>query len=259
MEKFNSAARLHRLFQSATQANQQAPAVAVWAGVFDIHIKDPNRLLMAVTGKLELVAEELDDVERRMRTTPDLYVQARTYEAPFGQLRNALNVAGLESPFGQLGHYIDNYTLLALDMCAGALPHEGDPIAEEDLEEIAAKLTELREHVEASELPDDAKAFFLGHISILEEALRDYRIRGPVVFVGADGAARILTALNKDLIEEHQDDGVFRGFLQRLRESYEWFGERARQFNTVANTLKALGWAAEGLRALGDNLPDLPG
>jgi hypothetical protein len=218
-QKYNSAARLHRLLSDAAELSGQKTAHEVWAAYFEIDIDDPTRSWTAVGKKLQLILDEFDLLELEMVNTP---LPTETFLPALRFLRKGIYLPQLGSQFSQFRSYFDSESLNILEICTALLPDDGVPIDEDELNDFATKLADFREEVESSDLPDIVKSFFLSHIDILQQAIVDYRIRGPVVFVEARFTAMSVSAQKAEDIAPHQDEPTVRNQMQRLSGFWEW-------------------------------------
>ncbi len=216
---YNAASRLFEIFAAVKEAPANTAAGRIWGEYFDIDEPDTRRHWMLVTEKLRLIYEELDLVERQMRATS---LPPHTYGREIGALRFALEPGALHQPVRNYAQYITDHSLDILSICASQIPDEGDPINLGDLEEISGSLAVLRDQVESSDLPSEVKGFFLNHIRILQTAIADYRIRGPIVFAEARGAAMTVSALDREVLRPYKDEPKVRDWLQQLDTVWKW-------------------------------------
>ncbi len=255
-QKYNSAARLHRLLAPVRRQHPGQPAIDAWARVFSIQTSNQNRRWMAVTQKLQLVLEEVDILEQQMHLTS---LRRHTYEDPLEQLRQALDVTALTSTFGEYLQYINDYTLNALDMYTDLLPDQGEPIDGDELDKVAESLADLRHQVErSSELPEYVRSFLLRQIQVLEDALSNYPIVGPAAFLRAQGLGAAIATLEQDVVERYPDNDEARSYLKQLGGTWQWVRERVVDVETMQKILTSGAWLARTALALGDGTGDLP-
>ncbi len=169
-------------------------------------------------------------------------------------IRYALDPSGLNNPVSNYSRHIDRYVLSALLWCAAALPSDGQLLTDNDLAGLNAQLRDLRELIETASLPTTLIHFFLHHVRILEDALRNYKVRGPTAFVTAHVSAVQHIAVNHGLIERHKDDIEVRAASKRLADVWEWIEERVQDIET---SHKALTYVAAGAAAVNGAAPHL--
>jgi hypothetical protein len=220
----NSAYRALRILRRAVDQNPNLSALDAWVRVFDIKSDDSIDRAFAVTNKLSLLYGEITSAREAMSVgafSPELY------EAAFNNALRAIDPAYLTATWSQFSQRLDPQTLNALAFCSELLPDEENPLGDEDIDSLWARLDELRTDVDKSELPDEVRQFILEQIDIIEAALDNYEITGARAFRRALVDASISYTEHESAVEEHKEtpevkalSGIW-GTLARMNERSE--------------------------------------
>lgn len=171
----NSAHRLLRVFQPAAQLPDNTNVLSAWCKVFGIEEGSTTKTSLRVAESLNGLHDELVVMDHQLSTTQ---LSKPLYERATVSIDAALSVMLLGGNWGQIKQYLTGETLLSLGFCAEILPNEEEDISPETLAELHALLGELRDVAESDGVNERLRELIRHHLSLLEKALFDYKIRG---------------------------------------------------------------------------------
>lgn len=210
MSKYeNSAARLFALISQATEKNGQITTAAIWADVLGLDTQLAEADPHAVQVQLKLVREELDLLERLMRSTnfsSDLY-------SPFiARVRSAVSVSNLAAAWANYSHFLNAETLLAFRYCSEILPSE-EEIDVEALQSILDKIQALRAEIRDATISKAYQDFILHQIEIVERGIHEYPIKGEKAIKAAFAAGLADVVVTEDAIIHESSSEVSSKFV----------------------------------------------
>lgn len=135
--------------------------------------------------------------------------------------------------WNDLRQRLTNETLDMLRVIASlTLETDSSTMSDEEVQELYTTLQDLYFDVNHSNLPGEAKNYLRKHIEILMQALREYQVRGSVVFVDAYSFAQSVYSL-KHSVAAAQGGGEFQGFLNRLGLAWAKVRERVEDVQMI--------------------------
>ncbi|MCC2975001.1 hypothetical protein [Massilia sp. IC2-476] len=171
----NSASRLVSLIKSIPTHPDNTQTVEVWALLFQVQERSPQRRGFVVSERLGATYRELDIVRLQMEAkdySEELYAPA------ISRLEAAFSTMNLYNQWPHARQHLTAETMVALAFCAEIIDNEEDLIGTEELTEIANKVQELEECLEGTTLPPRLKSLMLHHIDLIRKALAEYPIAG---------------------------------------------------------------------------------
>lgn len=245
--RFNSASRAHKLLLTAAQQPGERPILDAWTAVFGRTSTSPFRQRIYVAEMVGKLAGELDKVHRQMYSTE--YSQD-LYRPVFEALEKAFDINVMSNPWQEPKQHLNQYTLNMLRMFAETLPSEGEALDENELLDISHRLDQVRAEIERSDLPEDVKDFFFEQIDLLTNAIREYKVRGNVVFGEAFNQAVTKSALNLALFQRHEADEEFQERWDHIRRTWDWVKERSNDVQALTTLYAGYKLIEQGTRAI---------
>ncbi|MEW6679070.1 MAG: hypothetical protein AB1421_14230, partial [Pseudomonadota bacterium] len=171
----NSASRLKALLSKALGESDGTQVMEVWARLFGIVEDNQNKKAALVSERLRWMYHETESISKQMKATG---YSDHLYSGAIANIEHALSTMILPGSWNQAKQYIKRETILALDFCSEILPDEESQISEEDISCIRNLVSELRELLQASELPTRLIDLIQHHIDLISRALDGYPISG---------------------------------------------------------------------------------
>lgn len=183
--KINSVSRIHETILSITGANDQTSVIDVWALTFDIKETDSLKKAALVSEKLVLLLTELKLAEKEIAKS----FTSSSYTDHFTKLNNAFSPIYLSANWNSVRQYLSVEVMSSLAIFREALPNEEELISADELNELHARISELENFLENSSLPERVIQLINRHISLIREALSNYKISGVMALIEARRAA----------------------------------------------------------------------
>ena len=232
----NSATRLHRFIEKMIpqKENQQAWTVLLRASGVEPGTNPPlvqnsqiSRILSLLFGEVHLLIQDL-----RSRK-----YSANSYSHIVAIFENHLTPGGLVTSWSQ-SRAAFAAALPVLLVFAESLPSQEEPIPAEILDKVKKEVAGFRKQVEDSELPSILERFIDEQLAIINEAARDYAIKGATAFKYAVRNGAFHEAENSSTIKQYQDSPE----LQRLRELQHEVVVASQVAIKIPKKLGAWGW-----------------
>lgn len=215
----NPAARLKAILDAGLKANKEEPCFIVWSNILESSQKDTGTLLSRLGKVMELSSEVVSLLQTHY---PHQVESSTRWRGPIDNAFINQQLSGKwESFIAHINIYCVDYLALLSDILHNKL---GIQLAKE--EEIAAlieKVSGLISEIENSDLESNLKIYLLRELSVLLQALREYKITG---------AEMVLKQVESMIGHAHRDNRYL-AFLQ----DHE-LGQRVLDnLNAVAATL----------------------
>ena len=197
-EKENSAFRLYRFVQKMLPQPQNSLTAQVLLSAFGVkNVQDvwsQNEMIMEVSALLS------GEVQSLIRESGRLSFSNES-RLPIVGAFGKLSIPGLATQWQN--NYPAFLSALPLLLLLGeALPDEGTAISNDDLTGLLNEVESLRQGVEESSLPEDAKRFVYEQLDIIARAFRDYPINGRKAFKTAVREVVFHQAEHREVVEQ---------------------------------------------------------
>lgn len=205
----NTAGRLFEIF-SAALTHRGVRVRTAWAGIFGIDENDSNAIILNLV-QLHMGLNEVEGEIKATHKFPDLLLRE------FAVLRNACLPINLDSGFQGIANTLQPPVIRSLEMCADALPEEGE-ITKDEITAVYDEVNNLFLEVEKSTLNNHLKRAILELLAGVKRLMDEYRVRGPKAFKEALtrlAGEIVLHPAEFKTIEEEQK-GVFERFNSLL-------------------------------------------
>lgn len=237
-KNINSIYRIHTLLSKIPSATQNTQASEVWAQIFELNELNPNKKSAAVAERLGWVLRELELAKLELINTNQ---SESIYEKIITSLENAFSPLLLGASWNSVQQHLLPQTIEALAIYSQVVPNEEVLIKEDELNELYARISELENFLENSELPSRLQSLIRRHISLIRLALAEYPIAGAKALIqarrNAVGELLELKGQFKDVPKDSPE-------LNKLSELWE-------NVNTVADTaLKVVGLIEIGQKVI---------
>jgi hypothetical protein len=198
----NPAGRLYEVLNQVRRRTGNASIAEVWAGYFNISLKDTTAIYIHLVELMNLVDRAKKSVQQLQGVDHAIYLE------PFKNIELALNYPNLSHQWGQVKSHLDNTTMLALKFCSDALSvRMGEKvISDEDLSKLQMEVETLLDKVLNANLPQDLAAVLTQKLEDIRQAILAYRI------TGNEGLRRAVESgfgaiwLHREEIQELQDE-----------------------------------------------------
>lgn len=175
MNKFsNSAKRILNILISLQGKSHQTSAAQTWAGILELNESIVNSDPYELNQKLTLIRDELNFVEKRMKSSK---FSEELYKPYIDQLKLLVSPNNLAAAWANYAQYINPETILSIRFCSEILDNE-DTVDFKELNDLLIKIDEFRKSLNKTKLPDSTYQFILNQISIIEKAIKNYPITG---------------------------------------------------------------------------------
>ncbi|MGN6627768.1 MAG: hypothetical protein ACTHLN_14205 [Tepidisphaeraceae bacterium] len=171
----NPAERLLGLYQTAISQNLGTMvAKTVWAQLLDV----PENDLPLLLKKIGQVAGLAHDVREQVKELKGLNPANLVTWIP--KLLQPFKAYNLDSHFIHFLKPIDENVVSLLQICSDALSEQTpEPtVNRQQLKKLRGDLAEFVKSLSNINLPDDARAFLMKHVAIIDNALIDYQLQG---------------------------------------------------------------------------------
>ena len=182
----NSIYRILKLVSNIPAVQQNTQVSEVWAQIFELNESNPNKKSAAVAERLGWALRELDLARLELLNTG---LSESLYENAINHLEHAFSPMLLPSTWNSVQQYLVAQTLQTLAIYSQVVPNEEELIKEDDLNELYARITELEEFLENSELPSRLQSLIKRHINLIRQALAEYPIAGAKALIEARRSA----------------------------------------------------------------------
>lgn len=215
----NPAARLKAILDAGLKANKEQQCFIVWSNILENSPNDIDTLLARLGKVMELPREIVFLLQKYYHHLVESSTLWR------GQIESAFINQQISSKWESFINQINSYCVPHLTFVADILHNKlGTQLAKE--EEIAAlieKVSGLISEIENSDLENNLKIYLLRELSVLLQALREYKITG----------AEMVLKQAESMIGHAYRDNIYFAFLQ----DHE-LGQRVLDnLNAVAATL----------------------
>ena len=225
MEQTNPAGRLHTILNRAQTAinepGNRNDASSLWARVFDVPRKNKNdpvfgSELLEVISRLIQFDHLITETEKSLLEIDGL---PERYFRPFARIRQIplISLNALNTDISVTIRSITEGDMTVLEFCSERLDqHHVEPIVDyQELQAIAAEVTQLFDTVKVSSINEDLQTFILDGLESIRRAIHEYEIRGPkrlkeelAVIIGN-------LAVNRDLVVSSNKDETL-GLYEKL-------------------------------------------
>jgi predicted DNA-binding protein (MmcQ/YjbR family) len=221
----NPAERLHRLIVEARSQHAKAGnrPLLCWAVVFGIEVKgadEPSMMAVVpeIVARLVMVSKLVEDVQEGLEQDATLFDPIYLEALPPIRQILAVSLSRLIMPVDGLMNTIDARQLAFLEMAARYWYRlSPEPrIDEKELETVLKEARELFNSVHKSRsIPLDLRKLILSMLAAIEQAIQQYRIRGPRAL--EEGMMYIMGQLqwNSELVQDIKKD--------QNSEAWKWF------------------------------------
>jgi hypothetical protein len=215
----NSAGRIWSLARNVHSINPNLQVFQGWATLFHVAAVDEQEVAHEVGRLLRLLIDQAraaaDGLTKHTNLPPANVATA--YDA----VTKSASITAFSSQWGWVRGIYTPEVLTRLEDYQFMLPVE-DHLEVDEVSAIQAQLQALQEQVDKADLSFRLQQFLREQLSIMERALRDYRVQGAAAFRTASDRAAISIIENADLVREHGSTPVVRetlGFWPRLEKT----------------------------------------
>lgn len=240
---FNSASRVCTILQKAAVFKTQnlnvggfgfganSRAVDVWSTVFGFPAESSVERNLQVGAMLKVLHNEIELAYQTVKAT--VSVSPELYEDAYQNARTCASVDNLSQAWDTQVQLLSAETLRALGFCAEIVPDEEQPINPEELASLAQQVEELRSAVINGALPNDAKAFLLNQILIIEDAIRKYPLQGGRAFGSGMAEAVAEMARHENIVKQNSRSEEFNS----LRKVWNFIREKNTDVDVIMKVL----------------------
>ncbi|WP_236450770.1 hypothetical protein [Stutzerimonas stutzeri] len=175
MKNINSAYRVRSVLKQAQAASEAKAVVDVWADILGPKSLEPNKKQFAVSRFLSDLHDEVELIKELMDETG---FTDSLYTGTLTRCNNALAVQHLNSQWVNVKKQITSEMLVVLGFCSEILPSEETEIDQNQLQELASVVQELRDLLADSGLGITSRRVIEKHVAKIEEALGKYKAVG---------------------------------------------------------------------------------
>jgi hypothetical protein len=223
-DRSNAATRAHRILKKAMNTGGEITVFDAWTQIFGRAWDGEHKQWSYLVHMVDFLRDELESArEAALRTQ----IPADIVNSHIDQCLAVLNMDHRNSPWNSFRQRLNSSLLDMLRVIAVSTPDtDGPMISDEDIQGLYDQLQELYIEVENSDLPWEAKNYLRGQINILLQALREYQVRGSVVFADAVSQARTLYSLKRTVEEENSEKPTFQRIKNRIGQIWITVRER---------------------------------
>ncbi|MCG9697061.1 hypothetical protein [Shewanella sp. Isolate11] len=174
-KNINSAYRVRQIINEAKGKPDNIPTHQVWGEVFGINEEDQNKKSFAISRCLADLHDEVESIRVKMSA---LNYSVNLYSVSLNKCNSILAVQNLSSSWKSMKQKITPEVAVALGFCSEILPGEEELVEPEQLTELNGLVSELRECLSESNLPEYTQKIIRKHLSKIEDALVDYKVVG---------------------------------------------------------------------------------
>ena len=200
----NSIARVHHTLSRASTQHPNDPAWKAWAHAFELPtvFKEgslTHSLLHEVASCVSLTYQQLRQGRAQIDRTP---FKRETFDPIFDNAEKVLSIGSLEGPWNLSRQHLGSEVLPMLKAYSEALPDDDETTADE-IAQLVKQCRQLEELITKHKLPDDLKLFLLRQLDIIQQAIREFRIRGGEAFRDAAYNMAVDAAENQEIVQQH--------------------------------------------------------
>ena len=184
MARENAASRILAIALKVPQQNTGLAVLDGWAAVFGVSLADSARG-QEVARLLGLLNHQVEAVRTELEARG---FDHDAYAGALGRVSNSLALTSLGSQWNWVTQQYSPEVIVALRLFPGILPDE-ESVEIDEMAQVRAYLAELRTRVVKGQLPSPVRAFLLRQISLIEDGLRDYIVRGVAALTAASEQA----------------------------------------------------------------------
>jgi hypothetical protein len=223
-ERSNAATRAHRILEKAMRTGGEITVFDAWTQLFGRAWEGEHKQWSYLVHMVDFLRDELESArEAALRT----HIPNDIVDSHIDQCLVVLNMDHRNSQWQGFRQRLNPSLLDMLRVIAVSIPDtDGPMISNEDIQGLYAQLHELYTEVNNSDLPWEAKNYLREQINILLQALREYQVRGSVVFADAVSQARTLYSLKRTVEEENNEDPAFQRIKSRIGQIWVTVRER---------------------------------
>lgn len=170
----NSASRLLDLIEAGKKEKKERPSSEAWSNILNVPTTDKGVLLARIGHAMALPDLIRSEIEQLDHVNHDLHLKwLPKVEASFSVLNFQL----------QWKHFIERFDgeiIYGIQICADALSRQRpEKVAQPELlQSLLKQVVELLDEVPNAELPPDLRNFIYEHLSLVRNAVEEYKIRG---------------------------------------------------------------------------------
>ena len=170
----NAASRIHALLSRALEQPDQAMYL-VLANVFDVKGVDDRQTAALVLAPFHWLCAELDHLEAQVHASS---LSKHLYESAFARVRIVISPLNLAAGWQGVRGNLTSDALLAFAFLNELLPDEEALIDPEEFQVIRQEISELRELMSRSALPESLRRLIEHQVQLILMALSQYPIQG---------------------------------------------------------------------------------
>ena len=174
LEKTNPAKRLHSIIEVAQRQNNGIATLDAWAGALGVDSGAAHANPHEVIDRIRLITEEVSILRRLMKKT---HFSNDLYEPALANVTKLLAVSNLAAGWSSYVGAVTVADMLALRWCSEVIESES-ALTHEELQSLLDAVNELKERVEAEDLPDNVREFVLHQIELMIRGIHQYPIIG---------------------------------------------------------------------------------
>jgi hypothetical protein len=174
-DKINSATRLFKIFNEASNIGANFQIIQVWAQVFDVSDNKKSLKALKVSSYLNELSLETQLLREKLKESELPEIE---YGLELDNIEEAISPLNFQSSWSSSGQYLTEGTLTSLKYWGYMLPTEQAFIPESHLTELLSLLDELEAMSIDSTFPLKLKETIKHQIQIIREAIAKYPIVG---------------------------------------------------------------------------------
>lgn len=178
-KKLNSASRLLHIFEQANSLPDAIQTLEAWTKLLSIDEGNPHKRVLIVGDQIQAMYRELDLIAAGMESAD---FSKTLYENVIDKVRHAISPMSFPGTWNQTKQYFGPDVLTSFAYCSEILPDEEALISDEDINEIRAKLADLKASLEDATIPHRLRKLIEHHIELINTALIEYPISGAKAF-----------------------------------------------------------------------------
>ena len=127
------------------------------------------------------------------------------YENAISAFEEAASPMLLPHTWSNVGQHLTPQNLLSLEFCSEILPDEEAVISSEELTEILALVSEIRDAAQSDSIPVSLRALLLHHVELIKRAVAAYPITGVKALREAAQTGFGELVESKDAVTQHRN------------------------------------------------------
>lgn len=170
----NPAGRLKSLLDKGRGIDKATRLSQAWAQILEVDPKDKSTLLKHIGSLLALPA----DVRKEVTSLPEL--DHSVYLRWMPKVEKAFGILNLDMKWEQFYQHFTPEVMFGLDVCSEVLSRQAGQaeLDEGQLTKLLEDVSSLLKELHSSDLPADLRERLAMHLVAVEDALKEYRIRG---------------------------------------------------------------------------------